>query len=96
MKMSRQRTFGQLVIKIPVLQRVNRNPQPVFKLLHIRAAHQKTLVADNFGRGKLCNLVGEPPPAVHLCHKIIARRDVRDGNSEFVRKTDNAHNIIVF
>ena len=76
LKMFHQRPSAQVIVKIPVLQRINGNSHPRLHILQIDAAHIKGFIADDLCRRKFRDLIHQLSVAVKLRHKIIPGRNI--------------------
>ena len=95
-KMFQQLFSAQRIVKIPGLQRINGNAQPVFQAVQVHSAHIKSFIADNFRRHESADLVHQPGAVRQLRHQIFSGGNIRDRNTVPVRNIDNTHNIIIF
>ena len=86
---------ANLIVKIPGVQRIDRNAQPVFHAVQIHPAHIERLVADDLRRRKTIDLIHKLCAVFKFCHKIVAGGDIRHRNSVPVCNVDDTHDIII-
>ena len=96
MKMLFQCSYAQIIIKIPALQRIQGNIQPVLDLIQVHAAHAERFITDDFRRRELVYLVQKGSDLIHFRHHKITGGHIRDSYAEPVGEIDNCHNIVIF
>ena len=86
---------AHLIVKVPGIQRIDGDAQPVLHPVQIHAAHIKGFIAYDLRRGETVDLIHELRAVRDLCHEIISCRDIRYRHPVAVRDIDDAHDIIV-
>ena len=93
--MLHQDPAAQIVVKIPVVQRIDTDAKPIPQIPGINAADEKRLIADDLRRHKFVDLIQELSLFVQLRHHAFSRGNIRDGNAKGIIHADNTHNVIV-
>lgn len=94
-KMIQKLLSAYCIIKIPCIQRVYRDSQPVFHSFQIHTAHIERFIADDLRRREPVDLIHQLRAVLNLGHKVIPCRDISHRDSVTVRNIDNTHDVIV-
>ena len=93
--MLKQLIFADSIIKIPGIERINRDSKLVSHRIQIHTAHIERFVADDLRRTEFINLIHQTAAVRKFCDKIISGRNICDCNSIAVCNIDDTHDVII-
>src|SRR5699024_339922 len=96
MKMILQCALAEAVVKVPCVKRKDTDPEPVFQIVRIHAAHEKSVVTDDLGGDEFVDLIQKLRRSVKFSKKAVSCCDIRDGAAELVFHGNDRHKIVVF
>ena len=96
MKMILQCALAEAVVKVPCVKREDTDPEPVFQIVRIHAAHEKSVVTDDLGGDEFIDLIQKSGWSVNFCKETVSCGDIRDGAAELVFHGNDRHKIVVF
>ena len=95
LKMFQKPPPAQLIVKIPVFQRIQGDAQALFQLFGIDPAHHQRFIAHDLSGRKLADLVQKLSHRIYFRNKIITGRHIRKRNAEPVTDIHDAHDVII-
>ena len=96
LKMLQKVLSAHPIVKIPGIQRIQRDLKPFLEVFQIHPAHIKRLVADDLGRAESGDLVLKLSAVGQLRHEVIPCGHIRHRNPVTVRQVYDTHDIIIF
>ena len=95
MELFLQRTAADIIVEIPVFQCIHADMKAGPKILHIDPAEQERLIADDFRRHKLRDLIHQAARLVHFRDEALAGRDICCRDTETSLHADDRHDVVV-
>ena len=95
MELFLQRTAADIIVEIPVFQCIHADMKAGPKILHIDPAEQERLIADDFRRHKLRDLIHQTARLVHFRDEALAGRDICCRDTEASLHADDRHDVVV-
>ncbi len=80
--MLHQNPAAQIVVKIPVIQRIDTDAKPFPQISGINTADEKRLIADDLCRREFIDLIQELSLFVQLRYQEFSGGDICDGNAK--------------